>query len=68
MLNFLNKVELFIISDIVSPFFTTFFTVIGGAIPITFLIYLFYKKEKNWIGFYAPHIDSEENNYNKNTY
>ena len=36
----------FLINNILEPFTTAIFTVIGGGIPIAFLIYIFSKKEK----------------------
>lgn len=55
--NILNQTLPFIVSDVVSPFVTAFFTVIGGSVPIAILIYIFSLKEKKGLLIHANEIE-----------
>jgi len=48
---------LFIFDNIIKPFISSFFIVVGGATPIAILIYLFSKEEKTRLLTYAKGIE-----------
>src|SRR5437868_5996545 len=47
----------FILDNILKPLFVSFFTIVGGAIPIAILIYIFSKKEKKRLLAHATEIE-----------
>ena len=58
MNDFVSSISPFVLSNIVEPLTVAVFTVIGGAIPIAILIYLFSRKEKNRLLAHAKEIEN----------
>jgi hypothetical protein len=58
LLNSINQTIPFVMSNVISTLVTAFFTVVGGAIPIAILIYLFSRKEKRLLVAHAETIES----------
>lgn len=57
IINFLNLVIQFILDNIITPFVSSFFIVVGGATPIAILIYLFSKEEGRRLRAHAKEIE-----------
>jgi hypothetical protein len=57
MLNFLFSRSQFILDHIILPFISSFIAVVGGAMPIAILVYIFSKKEKVQLQAYADAIE-----------
>ena len=55
--HFLRKMYPFIFDNILTTLVSSFFTVIGGALPIAFLIYLFSIKERKNLKILADEIE-----------
>jgi len=56
-LDLISTVSRFVTDNVVESFVSSFFTVVGGAMPIAILIYIFSKKERKQLQAHADAIE-----------